>query len=105
MKTNWISNDIKQFVQILCGIIKINSLVAILSWLTQWNGINIKCFDFPDVLCKASRGMSMDKVSLLIGLKMIGLLYSTFRVRKFGDRKPFEDIIGSLCKFHHHVSG
>ena len=55
-------------MQILCGIIKINSLVAILSWLTQWNGINIKCFDFPEVLCKASRGISMDKVSLLISM-------------------------------------
>lgn len=66
MKTNFISNDVKQFVQILCGIIKTNSLANVLSWLIQWHGINIKYFDFPKVFCKASCDMSMDKMCLPI---------------------------------------
>lgn len=68
MKTNFISDDIKQFVQILCGIIKTDSLVDLLSWVIQWSGIHTKYFDLPKIFCKASHDMSMDKVSLLIPL-------------------------------------
>lgn len=57
MKTNFTSNDIKQFVQILCDVIKTDTLVALLSWLTQQNWINLKCFDFPELFFKASHEM------------------------------------------------
>lgn len=68
METKLISGGINQFVQILHGIIKTNSLVNFLNRLIRWNGMNIKYFDFHRAFCKASHDMSMDKVSLLIPL-------------------------------------